>query len=55
MVEDMMSFYTGNLAGGVPGLLPKPYYCAWGPLDATMHTTVDADPSSYRQGGKRVR
>jgi hypothetical protein len=27
MVDDMMSFYTGHLPGGVPGLLPKPYYC----------------------------
>lgn len=27
MTEDMMSFYKGNQPGGVPGLLPNPYYC----------------------------
>lgn len=27
MAKDMMSFYTGNKPGNVPGLLPLPYYC----------------------------
>ena len=27
MTEDMMSFYNGDKPGGVPGLLPDPYYC----------------------------
>lgn len=27
MAQDMMSFYSGNQPGGVPGLLPQPYYC----------------------------
>ncbi len=35
MVEDMMSFYTGNQPGGTPGLLPKPYYCALETPDST--------------------
>lgn len=28
MCEDMLSFYHGNEPGGIPGMLPKPYYCA---------------------------
>jgi hypothetical protein len=39
MVEDMMSFYTGNDLGGVPGLLPKPYY--WWEAGALMGSLVD--------------
>ncbi|KAK4155141.1 mannan endo-1 6-alpha-mannosidase DCW1 [Chaetomidium leptoderma] len=39
MAEDMMSFYTGNRPGGVPGLLPKPYY--WWEAGALMGSLVD--------------
>jgi mannan endo-1,6-alpha-mannosidase len=39
MVDDMMSFYTGNDSGGVPGLLPKPYY--WWEAGALMGSLVD--------------
>lgn len=27
MAQDMMSFYSGDQPGGIPGLLPQPYYC----------------------------
>ena len=27
MAQDMMSFYSGDKPGGIPGLLPQPYYC----------------------------
>ncbi|KAH6855194.1 glycosyl hydrolase family 76-domain-containing protein [Chaetomium sp. MPI-CAGE-AT-0009] len=34
-----MSFYTGNDLGGVPGLLPKPYY--WWEAGALMGSLID--------------
>ncbi|KAK3905020.1 glycosyl hydrolase family 76-domain-containing protein [Staphylotrichum tortipilum] len=34
-----MSFYTGNLPGGVPGLLPRPYY--WWEGGALMGALID--------------
>ncbi|KAL2172635.1 hypothetical protein VTG60DRAFT_4754 [Thermothelomyces hinnuleus] len=39
MVEDMMSFYPGNRPGGVPGLLPKPYY--WWEGGTLMGSLID--------------
>lgn len=27
VAQDMMSLYDGDKPGGVPGLLPQPYYC----------------------------
>ncbi|KAK4456659.1 putative glycoside hydrolase, partial [Cladorrhinum samala] len=39
MASDMMSFYTGNLPGGTPGLLPQPYY--WWEAGAMMGSLID--------------
>ncbi|KAK4189237.1 family 76 putative glycoside hydrolase [Podospora australis] len=39
MTEDMMSFYTGDQPGQVPGLLPQPYY--WWEAGALMGSLID--------------
>ncbi|EGS22769.1 uncharacterized protein CTHT_0012440 [Thermochaetoides thermophila DSM 1495] len=39
IAEDMMTFYTGNLPGEVPGLLPDPYY--WWESGALMGSLID--------------
>ncbi|KAH8886863.1 hypothetical protein GQ53DRAFT_750518 [Thozetella sp. PMI_491] len=39
MADDMMSFYTGNQPGGIPGLLPNPYY--WWEAGALMGALID--------------
>ncbi|EAA35418.3 glycosyl hydrolase family 76 protein [Neurospora crassa OR74A] len=39
MAEDMMSFYSGNQPGGIPGLLPQPYY--WWEAGALMGSLID--------------
>jgi mannan endo-1,6-alpha-mannosidase len=36
---DMMSYYTGNQTGGVPGNLPQPYY--WWEAGAMLGTMID--------------
>ena len=37
--DGMMSFYTGNKTGGIPGLLPGPYY--WWEAGAAMGSLID--------------
>ncbi|KAK3695479.1 glycosyl hydrolase family 76-domain-containing protein [Podospora appendiculata] len=39
MTQDMMSFYNGHQPGGIPGLLPPPYY--WWEAGALMGALVD--------------
>ncbi|CAJ2503710.1 Uu.00g111040.m01.CDS01 [Anthostomella pinea] len=39
MAQDLMSFYTGNQPGQIPGLLPNPYY--WWEGGALMGALVD--------------
>ncbi|KAK0723891.1 glycosyl hydrolase family 76-domain-containing protein [Apiosordaria backusii] len=39
MTEDMMSFYSGDKPGGIPGLLPQPYY--WWEAGALMGALID--------------
>ena len=44
---NMMSYYTGNLTGKEPGLLPTPYYwweagAMWGGMVEYWHYTGDA-------------
>ncbi|KAK4232372.1 family 76 putative glycoside hydrolase [Podospora fimiseda] len=39
MTQDMMSFYTGTQPGGIPGLLPQPYY--WWEAGALMGSLID--------------
>ena len=37
--HSMMTFYTGNLTGGIPGLLPDPYY--WWEAGAMFGSLID--------------
>ena len=39
MARDMMTFYNGNKTGGIPGLLPAPYY--WWEAGAMFNAMVD--------------
>ncbi|KAI1320315.1 glycosyl hydrolase family 76-domain-containing protein [Xylariaceae sp. FL0255] len=39
MTADLMTFYTGNQVGQVPGLLPQPYY--WWEAGALMGALID--------------
>ncbi|KAK3388829.1 glycosyl hydrolase family 76-domain-containing protein [Sordaria brevicollis] len=39
MAQDMMSFYSGDQPGGIPGLLPQPYY--WWEAGALMGSLID--------------
>ncbi|KAI5925737.1 glycosyl hydrolase family 76-domain-containing protein [Camillea tinctor] len=39
IAQDLMTFYTGNRPGGIPGLLPDPYY--WWEGGALMGALVD--------------
>ncbi|KAA8628097.1 hypothetical protein SMACR_05476 [Sordaria macrospora] len=39
MAQDMMSFYSGDKPGGIPGLLPQPYY--WWEAGALMGSLID--------------
>ncbi|KAI1494560.1 glycosyl hydrolase family 76-domain-containing protein [Biscogniauxia mediterranea] len=39
IAQDLMTFYTGNKPGGIPGLLPEPYY--WWEGGALMGALID--------------
>ena len=39
IAHGMMSYYTGNLTGGTPGLLPQPYY--WWEAGAMFGSLID--------------
>jgi len=39
VAHGMMSYYTGNLTGGTPGLLPAPYY--WWESGAMFGALID--------------
>ena len=39
IARDMMSFYSGNKTGGIPGLLPQPYY--WWEAGAMFGGLID--------------
>ncbi|KAI0602754.1 glycosyl hydrolase family 76-domain-containing protein [Biscogniauxia sp. FL1348] len=39
IAQDLMTFYTGNQPGGIPGLLPDPYY--WWEGGALMGALID--------------